>query len=63
MDRDPFETENLYEEHPKLVAELKSLCLSVIRNGRSTPGPKLENDGALEGGHWRQLQDLLELEV
>ena len=61
---DPFETRNIYAEHPDVVGELRELCLRVITRGRSTPGPDVANDGAPgEETHWRQLQELLELEA
>ena len=61
---DPFETRNTYTEHPDIVRELRELCLRVITRGRSTPGPDAANDGGPEEEtHWRQLQELLELEA
>lgn len=36
---DPAEKENIYEEHPEKVAELKNLLVTYIENGRSTLGP------------------------
>lgn len=35
---DPAEKENIYEEHPEKVAELKNLLVTYIENGRSTWG-------------------------
>jgi len=63
MDADPFETTNVYREHPGIVRELKELCLQVITRGRSTPGPESRNDGEVADSRWGQLQELLRLEV
>ena len=41
---DPGETNNLQGEHPDRVAKMKDMLSQVINNGRSTPGPKLQND-------------------
>ena len=57
---DPFETTNIYSRHPELVRKLKALCLKCIQEGRSTPGAPQPND---DGGEWKQLKDLVELEV
>ena len=59
METDKFETNNLYQANPEIVADLKQLCIDCIQNGRSTPGPKLKNDTE---GAWSQLQELLNLE-
>lgn len=52
LTNDPSETENLWQEHPAVVEELKALLISYIRNGRSRPGAPQQNDGP---EHWRQL--------
>ncbi len=44
MTDDPFETTNLVEEQPDVVAELTALLVQTIDNGRSTPGPRQQND-------------------
>jgi len=36
---------NLYAEHPAVVAELKTLMLKYIQDGRSTQGAPQKNDG------------------
>ena len=41
---DPGETNNLYADHPEQVAKMKEMLSAIIENGRSTPGPKLNND-------------------
>jgi arylsulfatase A-like enzyme len=43
LERDMGETENLVEQYPDLVAELSLLMRKYIEEGRSTPGPALEN--------------------
>ena len=63
MQADPFETTNLYASHPTVVQELKALCLEVITQGRSTPGPATTNDGDVADSQWGQLQELLQLQV
>jgi len=46
MDNDPGEKENLAEEYPDIVNELKELLMKYINEGRSTPGPVQENTPA-----------------
>ena len=41
---DPGETTNLYAAHPQRVKRMTRLLQDVIDNGRSTPGPPLNND-------------------
>jgi arylsulfatase A-like enzyme len=41
---DVAESSNLYAKHPEIVAELTALLETYINEGRSTPGPKQEND-------------------
>jgi len=43
LERDIGETENLVEQYPDLVDELSLLMRKYIEEGRSTPGPALEN--------------------
>jgi len=43
--KDPSETNNVYKENKDKVRELYSLLNSYVANGRSTPGPKQENEG------------------
>ena len=41
---DPSETNDLADAHPDRVVQLVALLQEQVKNGRSTPGPKLEND-------------------
>ncbi len=41
---DPGETNDLADAHPDRVVQLVALLQEQVKNGRSTPGPKLEND-------------------
>ncbi len=41
---DPHEDNNLAAKHPDRVARMSQLLRAHIENGRSTPGPKLNND-------------------
>ena len=43
LEEDMGETINLAEEYPEIVDELSSLMQRYIEEGRSTPGPVLEN--------------------
>lgn len=49
---DPSETTNLFNDHPQIVAELKTLLTQYVNNGRSTPGMPQKNDGEAK---WEQL--------
>lgn len=42
---DPSEQNNLVSDYPEIVSELKSLLKQYILDGRSTPGPKQQNEG------------------
>jgi arylsulfatase A len=44
---DPGETNNLQAEHPDRVARMKTMLRKIIDNGRSTPGPNLQNDAEI----------------
>lgn len=41
---DPGEQKNLYTTHPEIVEKLLAQLTADVANGRSTAGPKLEND-------------------
>ncbi|MCK4879775.1 MAG: arylsulfatase [Bacteroidales bacterium] len=43
LDQDIGETGNLLEQYPEVVEELTTLLKQYIQNGRSTPGPRLDN--------------------
>lgn len=45
LSKDPGETTNLAAKRPKKVTELIQLFRKQIADGRSTPGPRLANDG------------------
>ena len=44
LSEDPGEENNLYDQHPEVVAELKTLLTKYILEGRSTPGTPQQND-------------------
>jgi hypothetical protein len=41
---DPGESNNLQAKHPDRVLKMKEMLGQIINDGRSTPGPKLQND-------------------
>lgn len=45
METDISERVNIIEEHPAIEAYMKKILVGYIRNGRSTPGPRQENNG------------------
>ncbi|MEM1295219.1 MAG: arylsulfatase, partial [Verrucomicrobiota bacterium] len=44
---DPGEENNLAAAHPDRVEAMKAMLQKIIDDGRSTPGPKLENDAEI----------------
>lgn len=48
MQADPAEQNNLYLKHPQIVSRLTQLMDQYVNNGRSTPGPRLRNDVAIQ---------------
>ena len=52
LDADIGECRNVYDEHPDVVEELKTLLTRYVSDGRSTPGAKQDNVGGIE---WEQL--------
>ena len=42
------ETNNLQDQHPKVVKRMTALLQSYVDRGRSTPGPKQQNTGAID---------------
>lgn len=45
LSSDPGETNNLINEHPEKVKDMKALLVQYIRNGRSTKGAPQKNEG------------------
>ncbi|MCO8120526.1 arylsulfatase [Stieleria sp. TO1_6] len=41
---DPGEQTNLVDQHPSRVVKMKTMLMTAIVNGRTTPGPTLQND-------------------
>ena len=54
---DIAEKQNLYREHPEVVAELGKLMIEYIDRGRSTPGINQQNDGG--ENRWAQVKDAI----
>ena len=52
LSSDLGETTNLYTKHPERVAQLTALMEKLVSNGRSTPGPKAQNDVPVQ---WRKF--------
>ena len=42
--KDPGETTNVIAQHPEVAARLVAKLTSIVRNGRSSPGPVQKND-------------------
>ena len=55
MKTDPSEQKNVEAQHPGKVAELRSLLVKYVEEGRSTPGKPQKNDGDYP---WKQLNDV-----
>ena len=45
LECDIAETVNVHAEHPDLVAAMRQELACLVREGRSTPGPRQLNDG------------------
>lgn len=52
LEADLGERRNVWDQYPEVVERLKSLLISYIQNGRSTPGAKQSNTGP---AFWPQL--------
>ena len=52
MSTDIGEKQNVQDEHPEVVADLKALLTKYIKDGRSAPGAVQSNDGEYP---WKQL--------
>ena len=48
MAKDPVEQTNVASDHPEIVAQLTALLEKQVADGRSTPGPRLENDAPVK---------------
>ncbi|HRV24259.1 MAG TPA: sulfatase-like hydrolase/transferase, partial [Sphaerochaeta sp.] len=46
LDEDIGETTNLIDRHPEVVRRMKAELLTIVRDGRSTPGANQPNEGA-----------------
>ena len=57
LSTDIGETQNVYEKHPAIVKELTDLLTKYIKDGRSTKGLNLTNEGP---AYWTQLTWLKE---
>ncbi len=53
MEDDVREQNNVYDQNPQVVKELRDLLISYIVDGRSTPGAKQKNTGA---DRWAQIE-------
>jgi arylsulfatase A-like enzyme len=60
LSQDIGERENVQDQYPEIVQELKSLLSKYVKNGRSTPGANQPNTGSK---HWPQLHWLAENEM
>ena len=58
LSNDPGERSNLVEANPEKVEELRTLLISYIQNGRSTPGEKQQNDEISK--EWKQISFITE---
>ena len=47
LSADPGETTNLVAAQPERVAKMKAAMEEAIAEGRTTPGPRLKNDGEI----------------
>ncbi len=56
MKKDPKETNNLIDKYPETVERLRKKMQEYIRNGRSTPGAKQQNDSSRE---WKQIESFM----
>jgi len=60
LSTDIGEKENVQDQHPEVVEELKALLTRYVKEGRSTPGTPQPNTGSK---HWPQLHWLAEDEM
>lgn len=59
---DPGEKENVYDQHPQKVKELYDRLMTIINQGRSTPGSPQKNDPNGYGPEWTSLEKVQELQ-
>ena len=52
LKEDIGEQRNIYADHPEVVNRLSRMLTDYVKEGRSTPGPKQDNDGPIS---WPQL--------
>lgn len=55
LSKDPSEENNLYVDNPDIEEEMKNMMVSLIHNGRSTPGKIQKNDPPLGDKEWEQV--------
>jgi arylsulfatase A len=48
LEADIGETKNVYYAHPKIIKRMTGLLQKYVDDGRSTPGPKQANNGAVD---------------
>lgn len=60
MEKDVREQYNVYKAYPKVVKELRSLLITYIVDGRSTPGNKQKNTGEERWEQINWIDDVLE---
>ncbi|WDE96484.1 arylsulfatase [Lentisphaera profundi] len=58
LDQDPSQTINLQHQNPEIVSRMKKQLMSIIDNGRSTPGQAQKNDPGKKG--WAHYDELIE---
>jgi len=56
LSSDPGELNNLYVTNRWVAAELETILLRTIKNGRSTDGQTQKNDSTLNNKDWKQLE-------
>ncbi|MEM9337198.1 MAG: sulfatase-like hydrolase/transferase [Bacteroidota bacterium] len=56
---DPGQMHNSYKDHPEIVKDLTETIKQYINNGRSTIGPKLQNDPIKK--EWKQKESIMSM--
>lgn len=62
LESDPGEENNVFKQHPEKVRELYDHAMTIIDDGRSTPGSPLQNDPNGYGPDWTSLRKVQDLE-